>query len=182
MLSSHLRRLFRRREDAPVLRAIETLEQVDVLAELAWNNRRDLAHAIHYRTYRPEEVIYYQEDPGLGLYIVEDGTVELHAEEEDGPHLVRTVDPYGLFGTYSLLGEIPRLETARARTDVTVLGFFRPDLRTLGKRHPRTGMLLIDALAEEMAMAHDRLSRALTEHASRTDVLELLYGPEKSPA
>lgn len=182
MLSSHLRRLFRRREDAPVLRAIETLEQVDVFDELAWHNRRDLAHAVHYRTYRPEEVIYYQDDPGLGLYIVEDGQVELHAEEEDEPQFVRTVEPYGLFGTYSLLGEIPRLETARARTEVTVLGFFRPDLRTLGKRHPRTGMLLMGALAEELAVAHDRLSRALTEHTSRTDTLEVLYGPEQSPA
>ena len=180
-LRSHLQRLFRRREDEPVLRAIETLDRVSILDDLAWHNRRDIAHAIHYRTYRPDEVIYYQDDPGLGLYIVEDGTVELLAEEEDEEHLVRTVQDCAVFGAYSLLGDVPRLETARARTEVTVLGFFRPDLRTLGKRHPRTALLLVSALAEELARAHGRLGHSLSRLESHTRLLEILHETESAP-
>lgn len=174
--SSYTKRLFTQSEDAEIRRTIDTLEEVVLLDNLGWHNRRDLAHAVHERTFRADETIYYQGDPGLGLYIVEKGTVELFIETENDRERICLVHPGEPFGVYSLLGEFSRLETARAQTDTRLLGFFRPDFRTLAKRHPRTGLLILTGIAQELAARQTELvEHQVSTDRSRVALLRAMY-------
>lgn len=175
VISRYIKRVFKKREDRDVLHAIRTIEQVSVFNHMNWRNRRDLAHVLHYRTYRPEEYIYYEGDPGLGLYIVEKGRVNLWTGSRDDRQQVRTVEPYECFGTYSLLGEYSRLVTAQAQTETRLLGLFRPDLQTLSNRHPRTGMLVLTGLARYLVASQIELINSASAHMPRADILRLLY-------
>lgn len=159
------KRLFSSSEDAQIQRAMRTLAEVGLFDNLSTRNRRDLAHSMHFRTFRSDEVIYYQGDPGLGLYIVEKGTVELYVGSDDERERITLIHDHECFGTYSLLGEFSRLETARAKTDTRLFGFFRPDFRTLTKRHPGTGLVLLSDIAQELAARQN----ALIEHHVSTD-------------
>ena len=159
------KRLFSRSEDADIRRIIDTLQEVSLLEDLSGNSRRHLAHAVHYRTFRSDETIYHQGDPGLGLYIIERGAVELFVGGDDERERICLVHDHECFGLYSLMGEFSRLETAQARSETRLLGFFRPDFRTLSKRHPRTGLLLLSTIGQELAARQNEL----IEHHVSTD-------------
>jgi CRP-like cAMP-binding protein len=170
------KRIFSRSEDADILRFTDTLQQVPLLEELSAHTLRHLAHAVHYRTFRAEETIYYQGDPGLGLYIIEHGTVELFVGGETERERVCLVNDHECFGVYSLLGEFPRLETARAKSDSQLLGFFRPDFRTLVKRHPQSGLHLLSRLAQELAARQNELiEHHVSTDRSRAALLRSMY-------
>lgn len=175
-IGSFSKRLFSRSEDAEILRIIDTLEEVPLLEDLANSSRRHLAHSLHYRTFRTDETIYYQGDPGLGLYIIERGAVELFVGAEDERERICLVNDHECFGLYSLLGEFSRLETAEARSETRLLGFFRPDFRTLVKRHPHTGLVILSTVAQELAARqNDLIEHHVSTDRSRAALLRSMY-------
>lgn len=176
LIGRYTKRLFSGSEDDQILEIIDILHEVSLLEGLPARCRTHLAHSVHYRTFRAQETIYYQGDPGLGLYIVEHGAVELFVGEDGDRERVCVVDDHEYFGLYSLLGEFSRLETAQAKTDTRLLGFFRPDFRMLAKRHPHTGLLLLSTIAQQLAARQNELiEHHVSTDRSRAALLRSMY-------
>lgn len=162
------RKVFRRSDDARLRQIAATLKETPLFRGFSRSALVDLAEAVHPRDYRRDEFLYYERDPGLGLYIVQHGRVRLLVEDEAGAvHELRQVKEHEVFGRYSLVGDFRRMETAQAVTDVRVLGFFRPDLRTIVKRHPATGAAILEALAHNLAATQTELLRLVAEKDGR---------------
>lgn len=167
-------RLFRPAADDRARALVGVLGRVPAFAELSRAALYDLAEVVHERAYEQDETIYHEGDPGLGLYVVCDGTVRLLVRDDAGvAQPVRLVTRIEIIGDLSLLGGSSRVETAQAATDVRLLGFFRPDLTTLFRRSPKTGVALLEALMGHIARRQVALLDALTEHMSRVDALHL---------
>lgn len=135
-------------------------ELADRLAELPLFNPLprgmliQLAEAFHARSYKKDEFLYYESDPGIGLYIIQTGTIRLLVEDEEGEtHQVREIGPNDLLGATCLLGGgiIKRTESAQAVVPTEVLGLFSPEFRTLQRRHPKTGAAVATLLARHFA-------------------------------
>ena len=172
-----LGRMFRREDDATLREVVTTLKEVPLFRSFSRSALRDLAEAVHRRDYRRDEFMYYERDPGLGLYIVQRGRVRLLVEDEAGSvHELRQVSEHELFGRLSLLGDFRRMETAQAVVDTRVLGFFRPDLRTIVKRHPATGAAFIEALAHNLAATQAELVRFIAERDGKVAARRILDG------
>lgn len=171
-------RLVQRQEDVQTSEIIQTLRQVPAFQSFPRRTLRDIAEVMHYRAYKREEFIYYEQDPGLGLYIVQRGRVRLLVEDEEGGlHEVRQVGPYELFGDLAVLGDFRRLETAQAATETNVLGFFRPDLETLIKRNARAGLEVVSALARGLAGRQvETANRLSAREEGKVAALRLLHG------
>ena len=170
-------RLVHPTEDEVTRALVHTLGRVSAFESLSRDALRDLAEVIHARAYRQGEVIYYEGDPGLGLYVVQTGTVRLLATDDSGVgQPVRMVTAHDLLGDLSLLGGSPRIETAQAATEVRVLGLFRPDLTTLFRRSPKTGVALLEALTRHVAARQVVLLDLLTKRMGRTEALHLFNG------
>ena len=156
---------------------VHTLARVQAFEGLSRGALRDLAEVVHARSYRQGEVIYYEGDPGLGLYVVHEGTVRLLATDDAGVgQPVRMVTAGDLLGDLSLLGGSARVETAQAATEVRLLGFFRPDLTTLFRRSPKTGVALLELLTRHVAARQVALLDLLTKRLGRTEALHLYNG------
>lgn len=169
------RRLAHRREDAQVREAASTLAEAPVFRGFPRRALRELAAAVHARTFRREEFLYYEGDPGLGLYMVQDGRVRLLAEDESGEqHELRQVGPGEIFGDLSVLGDFPRMETAQAVTETRVLGFFRPDLKTMRRRHPKAAAAVVETLAQHLARRQVEVMRLVSEGENRIRAKRLL--------
>lgn len=167
-------RLLRPSEDEATRALVRTLRQVPAFEGLSRSALRDLAEVVHERTYRQGEVIYYEGDPGLGLYVLKEGTVRLLATDDTGlGQPVRMVATCDLLGELSLLGGAARIETAQAATEVKLLGFFRPDLTTLFRRSPKTGVALLEALTQHIAARQVVLLDLLSKRMGRTEALHL---------
>jgi CRP-like cAMP-binding protein len=132
-----------------------------------------MASVTHRRTYRRGESLYYEGDPGLGLYIVESGRIRLVTDREpDRSHELRVLEANDMIGGLSLLGDFRRLETAETVTEAQVLGFFRPDLKNVQRRNPKDGTEIIMALARQMAAQHVELIRRYKDQTDPCTALQ----------
>lgn len=167
------RRLFQGRLDAHTRDIAERLRNVPALSHLSSGALYAMAGVTHRRTYRRGEALYFEGDPGLGLYIVESGRVRL-LTERDPEHAseLRVLEANEMVGGLSLLGDFSRLETAETATDAEVLGFFRPDLKTVMRRDPKSGTEIIMALARHVAAQHVELIRRYEEQADTITALQ----------
>ncbi len=166
------RRLAHRTADVRTREMVDTLQQVAAFTICSKGTLYEVAESMHRRTYSRGEHLYYQDDPGLGLFIVEQGTIQLLAESDQGDtYDLRQLGPYEVCGTISILGDFPRLETARAVTEAQVLGFFRPDLNNLTKRNPAAGNEVITILAQHVAAQHVKMVRLMEDCVGRSTAL-----------
>ena len=167
------RRLFQRRLDAHTREIANRLRRVPALSHLSSGALYAMASVTHRRTYRRGESLYYEGDPGLGLYIIESGRVRLTTDRApDRSSELRVVETDEMIGGLSLLGDFQRLETAETVTEAQVLGFFRPDLKNVMRRDPKAGGEIIMALARYMAAQHVELLRRYEEQADAITALQ----------
>ena len=167
------RRLFQRGLDPRTREIVDRLRTVPALGHLSSTALYAMASATHRRSYRRGESLYYEGDPGLGLYVVESGRVRLisDADPEHSQEL-RELEANEMFGGLSILGDFRRLETAETITEARVLGFFRPDLKNVMRRHPKAGAEIVMAIARRVASQHVELIRVLEERHGRESALD----------
>jgi CRP-like cAMP-binding protein len=111
-------------------------------------NPRDLLQIekiLHEREYRAEERIFLQGDPGLGMYIIIEGNVEIVSEP--GHHLLTVLHEGEFFGELALLDESPRTATAVAQSPCRLLCLVQSDLYDLIDRNPKLGVKILVQLA-----------------------------------
>ena len=121
------------------------------LKNLTMLERSEFLQYCHRRNYKENEHIYYQGDPGTGMYFVEEGKVELIVEpepenkgEETQSYIIESPES---FGALSIGYELRRISSAKCLTGCTLLGFFKPDFETLKKRHPTIAVKFMETLA-----------------------------------
>ncbi|WP_103020581.1 Crp/Fnr family transcriptional regulator [Salinibacter altiplanensis] len=164
--------LFRRRLDSRTREIAERLRNVPAFNHLSSSALYAMADVTHRRTYRRGEPLYYEGDPGLGLYVVEAGRVQLVTDRApESARELRVVETGEMIGGLSLLGDFRRLETAETTAETQVLGFFRPDLKNVMRRTPKAGMEITMALARHLAAQHVGLIRRYEEQADARTAL-----------
>lgn len=158
--------LFRQEEDERLRALADVLGEIPIFTPLPRGMLINLAEAFHERVYRKDEYLYYEGDPGIGLYIVRSGSVRLLVEDEDGqPQEVGQIGPDDLLGATCLLGGgiIKRSESAQAVVPTEVLGLFSPEFRTLQRRQPKTGAAVATLLARHFAQRLTGTRKVLAE-------------------
>jgi CRP/FNR family transcriptional regulator, cyclic AMP receptor protein len=111
-------------------------------------SRRELSavlRILHEREYQVDEVIFRENEPGLGMYIIETGKVAILSEA--GKLQLTELSGGDFFGEISLLDAAPRSATAIARSACRIFGFFQPDLYGLIERNPALGIKIILGLS-----------------------------------
>lgn len=111
-------------------------------------NRRELqavAKRLYRRHYDAGEYIFRQGDVGIGMFIIERGSVAIIYEPAE--QLLTELRDGDFFGEVALLNETRRSAAARAQTATTLLCMLEPDLEDLGKRRPRIGFNVLLSLS-----------------------------------
>lgn len=143
-------------------------------------NRRELqavARILYRRRYEAGESIFRQGDTGIGMFIIENGSVAII--NEAAGQVLTELREGDFFGEVALLNETRRSASARARTETTVLCMLEPDLENLGKRSPRLGFKVLLALAK---IAGRRLIAISEEYEELRLSLEGQEEPPSDPA
>ena len=167
------RLLFQRRVDPRTREIVDVLRAVPAFSRLSANALYAMAATAHRRTYRRGESLYYEGDPGLGLYVIESGRVRLISDANSSrARDLRELDANQLFGALSLLGDFRRLEKAETLTEVRVLGFFRPDLKNIMRRNPKAAAEVTMAMARHVAAQHVEAIRLIEEREGRDVALD----------
>ena len=156
------------------------LSKVPAFADLSARDLRRVAAIVHKREYKAGEPVFYQGDPGLGMFIIQEGEVSIRISEREGEEKELAVLTDGdFFGELSLLDESPRSATGLCKTDCSVIGFFRTDLMELIKENPDLGMKIVMKFAEILAIRLRKTDKELSKVQSQLD--RLVSRSEKGP-
>ncbi|MCK9245225.1 MAG: cyclic nucleotide-binding domain-containing protein [Candidatus Marinimicrobia bacterium] len=147
---------------------MRVLSSVPIFSDLDGKELIEVEKIVHRRKYKKGEPIFRMGDPGLGMYIIVEGAVEIieELEDEDCKHLV-DLEKGAFFGDLALLDEAPRSASAIAKVDCDIIGFFRPDLLDLLYRKPHLGIKILWSLAkvigERLRKTNEQLSNLQRE-------------------
>jgi CRP/FNR family cyclic AMP-dependent transcriptional regulator len=151
----------------------EILSKVPAFANLSPRELKEVAVIMHRREYRAGEPVFYQGDPGLGMYIIQEGEVSIQITGKDGEKSELVVLTDGdFFGELALLDESPRSADAISKTDCLLLGFFRPDLFELIEQKNGLGIKIVLKLAEIVAQRLRTTDKELSKIRGQLDRLK----------
>ena len=141
-----------RRQAKPEDNIYTVLSKIPIFKDLSKKELKSIERILHRRTYHAGEVIFNEGDPGVGMYIIENGHVNIVLGKQE--KLLAVLSNGEFFGEIALLSDTPRTATAVAVNESKMLGFFQPDLFGLMETDPKIGNKILHRLAQMIA---DRL-------------------------
>ncbi len=151
----------------------QILSKVPAFAGLSARELKEVAAIVHKREYRAAEPVFAQVDPGLGMYIIQEGevTISISGKGEEERELAVLAEG-DFFGELALIDESPRSANARCKTDCILIGFFRPDLFELIEKKNQLGIKIIFKLAEIVSQRLRKTDKELSRVKSQLERLQ----------
>ncbi|MCH7939387.1 MAG: cyclic nucleotide-binding domain-containing protein [Candidatus Marinimicrobia bacterium] len=128
------------------------LHHVPIFSTLSKRELREIEKIVHHRQYQPGEVIFNQGDPGLGMYIIIKGQVQIvNNQDPDNITVYSEVSDGDFFGDLALVDDSDRSATALSSSETRLIAFFRPEMQDIITRFPAIGNKLLMGLASVIA-------------------------------
>ncbi|MES0489627.1 MAG: cyclic nucleotide-binding domain-containing protein [Leptospirales bacterium] len=128
------------------------------------------------RTYKAGSIIYFIEDKGTDIFVLQKGRIVLISESLDNHSEVREEVSKGeFFGVKSALGLYPREETSQVLTDSTVLVFNPAIFQTFCMKNSRIVLQMLKVFSGELRKVHRKVRELLggaIEHDNTVDLLK----------
>lgn len=144
--------MFFRQLDPRQKEIVAMLKKTNIFSELTHAELIDLVNILHVRVFAPNERIFSEGEPGLGLYVILKGEVEIGKVEKDGKGRLARLAPGDVFGEVSFLDGSGRSAHASACSKTELIGFYRTELLQLLDRKPVLASKILFALAKQMGM------------------------------
>lgn len=127
----------------------EVLQSMPPFQNMNRKHLKALMQHIHNREYTENEYIFYQGDPGIGLYIIIKGEVvvkqgEIDPQDENLAKLGRG----DFFGELALLDNSPRSASAIATNPSNIAVIFKPDLDEYIDKYPKQGVDIMRGISQ----------------------------------
>jgi CRP-like cAMP-binding protein len=147
------------------------LKQVQLFQNLDDPDLRRLARLVHERVYRDGEYIFEQAKPGIAMYFIRAGAVDILRRSAAGePLQLATLEPpASLVESAFMAADTVNWMSARARGPVSAVAFGRSDLEALSHNFPLLANKILAKLVEITALRLQLLVEELT--SEQKDVL-----------
>ncbi len=150
------------------------LKRVPIFQDLSWRELRYVERILHRRTYKENEIIFNEGEPGVGMYIIESGSVYIKLGRAQ--KVLAVLSKGDFFGEMALLLDSPRTASAVAGSPLKMLGFFQPDLFSLMETRPQTGNKILRRLAQMIAerlrqtsLENNAMKQKLAQYEEKTE-------------
>lgn len=128
---------------------LDLLKGIPILDELSKEELKEFERIAHHRHFEPNEHIFWEGEPGVGMYIIKKGVVKIYKTSSDGKNEeLATLKDGDFFGELALLDDSPRSASAVAMEACHILGFFMPEFFSVLERKPRLGLKVTIKLAK----------------------------------
>lgn len=153
------------------------------LSNLNPAERYEFLQLCHRRNYKEGEYVFYRNDPGTGMYFIEEGKVQLtigtqdddDSETDDDLITELELTPPDSFGALSIGYNLRRKSSARCISDCELLGFFKPDFEVLRDRHPKIAVKFLQMLSNIALRQLEATSKKLAEVSDEKTALNIQF-------
>jgi small-conductance mechanosensitive channel len=133
----------------------------ELFAPLSSDERKQLASGARRHRFGPGEVVVREGDSTSSMFLIESGLVGISARNEGGAsQKVAILESGAAFGEISLLTGEPRLATAKAATEATLIEIDKETLAPLLRANPSLVEKLDAIIQERRRRTADRLDSA----------------------
>jgi len=130
----------------------KSLSSIPIFTSLSKKELKLLLEIIHNRTYVAGEFIFLQGDPGIALYIVREGEVEIRRKDSSGnEYKLANFTKGDFFGELALVDGEKRSASAIALTDCRISVLFKPDLDEFIEKFPGKGIKILQGISSVLA-------------------------------
>jgi len=145
--SSFWLNFFKKKTELPLL--LSVLKDMPPFNELKKSDLDEIIRIVHERNYVAGEYIFLQNDPGIGLYFLLDGEVDIYRESLSKVKVKLANFTTGdFFGELALIDRGDRSASAVAVTNCKIGIIFKPDLEEVIKKKPKIGVAVLSGLSK----------------------------------
>ncbi|HEU5369183.1 MAG TPA: Crp/Fnr family transcriptional regulator [Ktedonobacterales bacterium] len=139
---------------------------MDLFADLKEDAIAAVYQHMTQRKYAKGQLIYLQDEPSPGLFLLRQGRVQVYRMTSNGKRLELATIPAGtFFGEVPLIGEAIHYASAEAVEDVVVGIFNRQHLEQVIREWPVVGLRLISELSRRLNLDASRLEELAYQSA-----------------
>jgi CRP-like cAMP-binding protein len=143
----------------------QTLREIPLFATLDPQETDDLLKHLERKEYPPNTVIFWMDEPGDKLYIIEKGQVNIsHTNKEGKAHHLATLGERAFFGELSLLDGGPHTATARTATETILLTIDQPAFYNFLDKHPHFSRTLLAVMVDRLRISTNNLQHSRFEN------------------
>ena len=129
-----------------------SLQSIPLFESLGKRDLLLILNIIHSRSYLKGEYIFYQGDPGIGLYVIREGKVRIIRSDEEGNEIELAIFSKGdFFGELAMIDGERRSASAVAKSDVRAAVIFKPDLDEFIEKYPKKGINILYGISKIIA-------------------------------
>lgn len=128
---------------------VSRLAKVPLFSDCSQRDLQTVARVVREIPHKAGTVIAREGEPGIGLFILVDGTADVTI----GGKKKITLVPGDFFGEIALLDGGPRTATVTANTDVQLLGLTEWVFRGLMQEHPSIALKTLQQMAGRLRTA-----------------------------
>lgn len=134
------------------------LKKIPLFNELTDDDLDELARALNHTTIAATKPIFWMDELGDRLFIIESGQVQISYTDEKGEDIVLSrLRPGDFFGELSLIDGGPHTATARALTDTVLLTLDRSSFYGFMEKHPLICRTLLTVLSRRLRVSTIKL-------------------------
>jgi CRP-like cAMP-binding protein len=139
---------------------VELLRRVPLFAQINPAKLKLLAFTSERMSFKPDQVMFQQGDPGDAAYVMISGEATVLAETPNGPVPVATIGQNAIIGEIAILCDVPRTATVKAATEVEALMIEKEHFLRLIREYPEMGIEVMRELASRLSQTTAELSLA----------------------
>lgn len=127
------------------------LKKIPLFADLNDNDLDELASSLNRITVAANEHIFWMDELGDRLFIIQSGHVQISYTDEKGEDVALSrLKPGDFFGELSLIDGGPHTASARTLTETVLLTLDRSSFYLFMEKHPRICHTLLDVLSKRL--------------------------------
>lgn len=135
------------------------LKKVDLFSDLRDYDIARVAEIASERTYRKNEVIFHENDPGSVLFVLKSGAVKISVCDRNGKEdILKIIYPGDFFGDMSLLDGRHRSATVSAMEKSTSLIIQREHFLALIKQHTNLVMNMLATMSRRLRKTDEKIA------------------------
>jgi len=156
----------------------KSLLSIPIFSKLTRRELGMLMNIIHNRIYVAGEYIFYQGDPGLGLYIIRDGEVIIQRKKgEEEIVSLASFSKGDFFGELALIDGEKRSASAVSNSSTRLAVIFKPDLDEFIENYPKSGIKILRGISEIIATRLRKINEDNFNLQYKSEVkMETTYG------
>lgn len=138
------------------------LQSVPLFDGLCTEHLDSLARLLVERSFGRGDVVFFEDDPGDALYIVQSGRVKIYRVAEDGRE--KTLALFGegdFFGEMALVDGGPRSAIAEAVVKTTIYALHRVEFQELVTANPAISLGMIKVLSSRLRQTNSQVMDAV---------------------